>query len=223
MNLRPIAIPAAAIIALTLGAAPARADRHPDRSDGHRRVEEQHGRRPNDRGHRDYRGYANRRGPVEQRGYVERRDQRSRRDDHEFDRPWFRVVAPPIVVNPYREYAGGQRWWRIGAGLYFGVATPWQWAYPAPWYGSVITVAPRVAYGAISLDLTPYDAAVYVDGAYVGRVDDFAGTEHPLTLMAGPHQIDVQAPGYAPMAFNVRLAPGRLIPYRGDLQPLRPW
>jgi len=43
----------------------------------------------------------------------------------------------------------------------------------------------------------------------------------PLNLTAGAHRIEVDAPGYAPLAFDVDVVPGQLVPYRGDLQPIQ--
>ena len=40
-----------------------------------------------------------------------------------------------------------------------------------------------------------------------------------LTVLAGAHRIEVEAPGYRPMVFDVTIAPGQLIPYEGDMLP----
>ena len=44
-------------------------------------------------------------------------------------------------------------------------------------------------------------------------------TRQPLTLAAGRHSIELQAPGYEPVAFDVDVAPGQVIPYQGALPP----
>ena len=46
---------------------------------------------------------------------------------------------------------------------------------------------------------------------YVGRVGDFDGTSEPLNLTAGRHHLELAAPGYAPMAFDVDVVPGQLV------------
>ena len=74
-------------------------------------------------------------------------------------------------------------------------------------------------YGGVALEMGPYDADVFVDGNYAGKVEDFDGTSQPLTLVAGTHRIEVQAPGYAPLIFDVTVQAGQVIPYRGDLRP----
>jgi hypothetical protein len=76
-----------------------------------------------------------------------------------------------------------------------------------------------MAYGAISFALTPGDAAVYVDGNFVGDARSFGDTTQPLSLTAGTHRIELDAPGYEPVAFEVNVVPGQLIPYEGSLQP----
>jgi hypothetical protein len=75
------------------------------------------------------------------------------------------------------------------------------------------------AYGGVSLEIWPSDAAVYVDGAYAGLVEDFDGTSQPLTLTAGTHRLEVQADGLAPLVFDVMVQPGQVIPYQGQMQP----
>ena len=48
-------------------------------------------------------------------------------------------------------------------------------------------------------------------------VDDFDGVLQRLHVEAGPHRIEIQAPGYAPLTFDVRVDPGRVITYTGEL------
>jgi len=57
---------------------------------------------------------------------------------------------------------------------------------------------------------------VYVDGYYVGMPDDFNGE---LELVEGPHSIEIRAPGYETLAFDVKIAPHRSMTYRGALKP----
>ena len=72
-------------------------------------------------------------------------------------------------------------------------------------------------YGGLSLEIQPYDAAVYVDGDYVGVVNDFSPLQAPLTLPAGVHHIDIDANGFAPLSFDITVVPGQVIPYQGTL------
>jgi len=71
--------------------------------------------------------------------------------------------------------------------------------------------------GILRLDVQPRGVLqVYVDGYYVGMPDDFNGE---LELMEGPHRIEIRAPGYETLAFDVRIAPHRSVTYRGALKP----
>jgi len=126
----------------------------------------------------------------------------------------------------YRPYVFRPRF-SIGFGIYAGYPVPYTYSYPYPIviYGNraprerVIVSPGSPYYGGIALEMTPYDADVFVDGEYAGRVEDFDGATQPLTLAAGMHEIEVQAPGYEPMRMNVEIQPGQVIPYRGDLRP----
>jgi len=89
-----------------------------------------------------------------------------------------------------------------------------------PEYGTSVGPPPaQGTYGGISFEITPDDAAIYVDGAYVGVVRDFSPTHQPLTLTPGAHHIELQAQGCAPLTFDATIASGEVIPYRGALQP----
>ena len=72
--------------------------------------------------------------------------------------------------------------------------------------------------GGLRLTVEPNDAEVYVDGSFAGIVDDFDGHFQQLTLTAGPHHIEVRAPGYLPLTFDVAIQPRRTTKYRGALQ-----
>ena len=64
----------------------------------------------------------------------------------------------------------------------------------------------------------PRDAHVLVDGYYAGIVDDFDGIVQSLRLEEGPYQIEIVAPGYETLAFDVRIMPGEKITYRGSMR-----
>jgi len=133
------------------------------------------------------------------------------------------VVAPfystPYLFRPH---------FSIGFGISLGYPVPY-YAYPyaVPVYGyaappSPVVVGPGSAqYGGVSLEISPSNAAVYVDGAYAGVVRDFDGRRQPLTLAGGRHHIEVDAPGFEPWAFDVDIVAGQVLPYRGDLQPIQ--
>lgn len=113
-----------------------------------------------------------------------------------------------------------------GAGFF-----PWGFDYPYyggyygaydPWYGWYPSYAPVASYssgydGALRLKVKPREASVYVDGYYAGIVDDFDGIFQRLHLDAGPHHLELQAPGYEPLAFDVRIEPDRTTTYRAEM------
>jgi hypothetical protein len=127
-----------------------------------------------------------------------------------------RYYAAPRIYVPRPYYPG------FSVGIFFGTPYPYRWAYPVyvpvPYGYPAYSVPPGVAYGGISFGgLTPYDASVFVDGSYVGVASTFDGRRQPLTLAAGRHRIELQAPGYAPIAFDIDVVPGQVIPYQGGL------
>jgi hypothetical protein len=76
-------------------------------------------------------------------------------------------------------------------------------------------------YGGLKLKVKPRDAEVLVDGYFVGRVDDFDGLFQKLNLESGPHRIEIRAPGYETLSFDVRIEFDETVTYRGDLQAIQ--
>lgn len=80
--------------------------------------------------------------------------------------------------------------------------------------------AQEPATGRLRLDVEPKAILqVYVDSYYVGIVDDLNGE---LTLEAGPHTIELRAPGYEALTFDVKIVAKSSITYRGALEPEKP-
>ena len=77
---------------------------------------------------------------------------------------------------------------------------------------------PDQGYGGVSFSISPSDASVTVDGTVAGTVDQFNDPQSPLNLPPGQHHIQVQAPGYSTLDFDVNVEAGRVVPYAGDLQ-----
>jgi hypothetical protein len=137
-------------------------------------------------------------------------------------------VGYPVAFPFYVSYGYGYPY-GYPYGYAYGNPYPAPYTAPYPAYGypaaqstSVGVVAGAATYGGVSFEITPNDAQVFVDGAYVGSVGNFSPTYQPLTLMPGPHRIEVQAPGYEPIAFEVNITAGQVIPYQGVMQPVRP-
>ena len=94
-------------------------------------------------------------------------------------------------------------------------------AYPPDGQGSQgsIGIQPNQANsGGLSLEITPSTAQLFVDGTLVGTVGQFTPTTQPLGLVAGRHRIEVRAPGYQTMSFEVDIIAGQVIPYQGAME-----
>jgi PEGA domain-containing protein len=72
--------------------------------------------------------------------------------------------------------------------------------------------------GGLSFDITPSDAEVVVDGNFVGTVDQFTSSSQPLGLPAGRHKVEVSAPGYRSITFDVNVIAGQVVPYQGSME-----
>ena len=86
------------------------------------------------------------------------------------------------------------------------------YGYSSPAYGYPLSrfgLTAGTAYGGISFEVDPYDAAVFIDGEYAGVVGDFGPNAQPLTLRAGNYRVEIQANGYEPVMFDVNIMPGR--------------
>jgi hypothetical protein len=94
-------------------------------------------------------------------------------------------------------------------------------SYYDPWYGGRYGFPyDRRDDGRLRLKVKPRDASVYVDGYYVGSVDDFDGIFQSLPLEPGPYRIEVRADGYAPLTLEVRILPDRTLTYEATLQEM---
>jgi hypothetical protein len=78
------------------------------------------------------------------------------------------------------------------------------------------------AKGALRLESSPGSAQVFVDGLYVGVVEDFGLSGRALDLDEGAHRVELRAAGYAVVNVDVRIAARQTTRYRGDLQRLSP-
>jgi hypothetical protein len=78
------------------------------------------------------------------------------------------------------------------------------------------------AKGGLRLETEPGTAQVFVDGYYAGLVEDYGLRGRILELPAGSHHIELRAPGYALLAFDVNIIPNETSRFRGDLQLVPP-
>jgi len=74
--------------------------------------------------------------------------------------------------------------------------------------------------GRLVLETIPDLAQVYVDGFYVGLAEEFGLRGRALDLTAGPHHVELRAPGYETLTFSVMIESSGIVRYRGDMQLL---
>jgi hypothetical protein len=147
----------------------------------------------------------------------------------------YRAIRRPVFVRPY--YAFRPRF-SLGFGIYVGypVAFPYGYYDPYAAYGYGYTVAPTYGttygstytrgdasyeqVGGLSFDIDPADAAVFIDGKYIGSADEFSSLQPPMTLAAGRHHVDLRAEGFLTVSFDITVVAGQVIPYQGTL-PIR--
>ena len=70
------------------------------------------------------------------------------------------------------------------------------------------------------LEVTPRDAQVFVDGYYVGTVDDFDGIFQRLHVRAGEHTLEIFKEGYRTIRERVDFRRGETYRVKFDLEPL---
>ncbi len=99
-------------------------------------------------------------------------------------------------------------------------AQPYTVVQPPTGAQPTVTAAPNdPPDGFLRLLVTPRDADVIVDGVREGIVDDFGGAREQA-LPAGPHRVRLEAAGYEPVEFDVRVPVGDTISLRRELSLL---
>jgi hypothetical protein len=128
-----------------------------------------------------------------------------------------RIVFVPSGYGFYPWGYGGLGF----VGYYGGYYDPWYsyGGFGYPYYPSLYARGGED--GALRLKVKPRDASVYVDGFYVGRVEDFNGVFQRLHLSEGAHRIEIRDPDYEPLAFDVRIEVDRTITYHGELRKIQ--
>jgi hypothetical protein len=132
--------------------------------------------------------------------------------------------------NGYRNVTRGEwrRYGGYGKGFYPGAVYIGGSPYYYPGYPGVVDpvyppqpLPPAEPEGFLRLVITPRNANVFIDGVHEGTVDDFGGTGE-RTLRAGVHSVHVEADGFEPVEFDVRVPARDTITLRRDLEPRRP-
>lgn len=185
-------------------------------------------------GHRNGGGQANRGddGRSSARANESRGDTNGRAVPRNFvaSRNYSPRVVRPIIVNraPYRPYVyryrpGFSASFIYGAPYYgyrYGY-TPYGYGYEVPPAG-YLSAIPGRAYGGVRITDAPRDAQVFVDGYYMGVVDDFDGVFQHMNLEAGPHHVEIREPGFEAIAFDVNVQPDQTTTFRAEMLPEQP-
>jgi PEGA domain-containing protein len=123
---------------------------------------------------------------------------------------------------PYGNYYGGYY-----SGYYDPFYDPWYGGYYPSYgggYGGGGGYSQSSGYavgnddGALRLKIKPRDAEVYVDGYYVGVVDEFDGMFQRLHIEPGAHRVEVRAAGFEPLVFEVKISPEHTTTYQGEMK-----
>ena len=112
------------------------------------------------------------------------------------------LIGVPVYAVPYGPYP-------------YGPFAPGDRPSPAAVAASAERVAAR---GFLRLLVNPRSAAVVIDGVYEGTADDFGGSSE-RAIPAGPHRVQLEADGYEPVGFDVRVPDNDTIILRRDLEP----
>jgi len=134
--------------------------------------------------------------------------------------------AYSYYVNPYSYpygayyYSAPQTYPYIPAPPYMGYGWPYSIAIPnaTPSAPPPPATSSTTRVGGVSFEVTPADAAVFVDGVYVGTAGDFTPTTSPLSLAPGRHRFTLRALGYHSMEFDVDVVGGEVVPYQATLE-----
>ncbi len=103
-----------------------------------------------------------------------------------------------------------------GYPYYYGAyGYPYPYAAPYPGYGYVVPSG--ATYGGIRIQGAPRNAEVYLDGNYVGVVDDYDGTFQRLEIEPGSHEVEVRG-GPAPLKYDVNVTPGQTVTLHANVK-----
>ncbi|HEY5617182.1 MAG TPA: PEGA domain-containing protein [Vicinamibacterales bacterium] len=136
----------------------------------------------------------------------------------------------------------------VGGSIVVGYPVPYAYAYPPPYgfttssagyyvpplerrsgahSGIGVSAGPSTYFmdladaGGLMFEVSPATAGVFVDGTYVGTVQDFSTASEPLMVVPGSHRIELRAPGYRTSTLDVTIAAGQVIPYEGEMERLQ--
>ena len=131
------------------------------------------------------------------------------------------VGAVPASAQRHGDEAAEHRGGHLRGSFWYGGPYYWYggWGPWGPWYpGSYAYVAHP--YSDVKTDVTPKDAAVYVDGYYAGRAADYDGVFKRLHVAPGGHAITFYLPGFKTVTQQVYVRPDSTLKMKADLEHL---
>jgi hypothetical protein len=134
-------------------------------------------------------------------------------------RPYYRPYYGYGYYRPYYPYYYQPFYWGVGFGWGYGwygaYGYPW-YAYQPPYYGGYYDYDEASA----RIEVTPRDAQVFVDGYYVGSVDDFDGVFQRLHVRSGEHTLEIYKEGYRTIRERVNFLRGETYRVKFVMEPL---
>jgi hypothetical protein len=142
----------------------------------------------------------------------------------------------PYYYSPYYSYGGYPYYgygylyypytFGVGYGLYSGLGWNPYFGEPYdPYYsgsgGYSAGIYNTSEQGHLKLKVKPRNAKVYVDGFFIGMVDEFDGAFQKLALNSGRHKVEVRAEGYETAEFDVLISPEQTVTFQGELKKLQ--
>jgi hypothetical protein len=136
----------------------------------------------------------------------------------------------PFYGYGYPGYGYNSYYYPYGFGMGYGLYSGLGWS---PYYGdpfgdpygygggSYSSSYGRGEQGNLKLKVKPRSAKVYVDGYFVGYVDQFDGSFQKLALNTGRHKVEVKADGFETAEFDVLINPEQTVTFQGELKRIQ--
>ena len=131
---------------------------------------------------------------------------------------------------PYYGYGYNYGYYPYSFGMGYGLYSGLGWS---PYYGDPFDpyysgsggyssgVYSTSEQGNLKLKVKPRNAKVYVDGYFVGLVDEFDGAFQKLALNSGRHKVEVRAEGFETAEFDVLITPEQTVTFQGELKRIQ--
>jgi hypothetical protein len=119
---------------------------------------------------------------------------------------------PGFYAGFYNPYFWGSYGFGFGYGYGYG-----QYPYPPYYYGPYDDYT-----GSARLQVTPRNTQVYIDGYFVGIVDNFDGNLQRLNVEVGEHELQLYLEGYRTFTQKVLFPRGGTLRVAHAMQPLGP-